>query len=313
MLTLPQGIDPDLLRAFVLIAEGGSVTRAAERVGRTQSAVSMQMRRLEEVLGQSLLIRHGRGLAPTPHGAWLLERAKRLLAMHDEIITNFRAPEMTGRVHLGSPDDYALLWLPNILARFAETHPSVEVEVTCAPSNEVLQRLMQGELDLTLFSAGNEQPGMPPGELLWQGPLRWIASANHAPHLRRPLPLAIACDDCVWGEAASQALDEAGIAWRTAYTSRSQVGTHAVVLAGLAVSVDLATTLNPGLRVLSEEDGMPPLPEFGIALMRRARGPVPEALARHIADSFLRDSGLRDSGRRDSGRREPGGMRAGHG
>ncbi|MBE9604591.1 LysR family transcriptional regulator [Acetobacteraceae bacterium H6797] len=291
MLTLPQGIDPDLLRAFVLIAEGGSVTRAAARVGRTQSAVSMQMRRLEEVLGQPLLTRNGRGLVPTPHGAWLLDRAKRLLAMHDEIVTSFRTPEMSGRVHLGSPDDYALIWLPAILARFAESHPAVEVEVTCAPSTELLQRMQRGELDLTLFSAGNELPGMPPGELLWQGPLRWIGSATHTPHRRLPLPLASASNECVWKSAAIDALDEAGIPWRAAYTSSSQVGTHAVVLAGLAVAVDLGTTLTPGLRLLGPEDGLPPLPEFGIAMMRRAQGPVPEALARHIADSFRREPG----------------------
>ena len=109
MFNIPPGIDPDLLRSFVLVAEGGSVTRAAMRVGRTQSAVSMQMRRLEEALGQPLLLRGPRGLSPTPHGMWLLDRARRLLVMHDEIVANFRAPEITGRIRLGSPDDYALL------------------------------------------------------------------------------------------------------------------------------------------------------------------------------------------------------------
>jgi DNA-binding transcriptional LysR family regulator len=296
MFGLPPGIDPDLLRAFVLIAEGGSVTRAASRVGRTQSAVSMQMRRLEELLGQPLLLRHGRGLATTPHGAWLLERAKRLLAMHDEIVTNFRAPEMSGRVHLGTPDDYAMTWLPAILARFAETHPAVEVEVTCAPSLELLRRLREGELDLTLFSSGNQSPDTP-YELLWRGQLHWIVAGGHAPHRRAPVPLAMAHHGCIWRDAATRALDEAGIGWRAAYTSASQTGTHAVVMAGLAVAVDTGTALPPGLRLLGPEDGLPPLPEFGIALTRATEGPVPEALARHIAESF---------------RREPGGVQAGH-
>lgn len=133
MLALPPGLDPDLLRSFVLIADGGSFTRAAQAVGRTQSAVSMQIRRLEDLLGHPLLLRGARGVEPTPHGAWLLDRARRLLAMHDEIVSTFRAPAMAGTVRLGTPDDYALRYLPGILARFAETHPAVEVEVTCAP------------------------------------------------------------------------------------------------------------------------------------------------------------------------------------
>src|SRR3712207_252911 len=125
MLALPPGLDPDLLRSFVLIAEGGSFTRAAQIVGRTQSAVSMQIRRLEDMLGQPLLHRGPRGVETTPHGAWLLERARRLLAMHDDIIASFRNPAVAGAVRLGTPDDYALRWLPGILARFAETHPEI--------------------------------------------------------------------------------------------------------------------------------------------------------------------------------------------
>src|SRR5919199_1676759 len=155
MLAIPNGLDPDLLRSFVLIAEGGSFTRAAQVVGRTQSAVSMQIRRLEEILGQSLLLRGARGVEPTRHGLWLLERARRLLALHDEIHSTFRQPAVAGAVRLGTPDDYAMRWLPGILARFAGSHPAVEVEVTCAPSHELVARLAEGELDLTLLSEGN--------------------------------------------------------------------------------------------------------------------------------------------------------------
>ncbi|WP_245615230.1 LysR substrate-binding domain-containing protein [Muricoccus aerilatus] len=284
MMNIPPGIDPDLLRSFVLVAEGGSVTRTALRVGRTQSAVSMQMRRLEEMLGQPLLLRGPRGLSPTPHGLWLLDRARRLLAMHDEIVNNFRAPEITGRIRLGSPDDYALLWLPEILAGFAEAHPAAEVEVVCLPSSELLRCYEKGDLDITLFSGGNEQPGTP-AESLWRGPLRWVGSATRPVHLLRPVPLVLSHIGCNWRIAATGALGRAEVPWRMAYSSASQTGTHAVVLAGLGITVGLSVALPPGLRLLGPEDGMPDLPELEIALLRHP-GAGAEALAEHIRRGF---------------------------
>lgn len=286
MLAIPPGIDPDLLRSFVLIAEGGSFTRAASAVGRTQSAVSMQIRRLEETLGQPLLLRGPRGVETTPHGAWLLDRARRLLAMHDEIVTTFRTPAVSGTVRLGTPDDYALRWLPGILARFAEVHPAVEVEVTCAPSNELVQRLEDDEIDLTLLSGGNERPGML-GQPLWRAGLRWIGSTQHATHRRSPIPLATAQPRCVWHRAAVKALDEAGLPWRVAYTSTSQAGTLAPALAGLAVTIGLPGPLPSGLRFLGAEDGMPSLPDFAILLFTGAgSSPVVETLAEAIRAGF---------------------------
>jgi DNA-binding transcriptional LysR family regulator len=285
MLALPPGLDPDLLRSFVLIAEGGSFTRAAQAVGRTQSAVSMQIRRLEDMLGHPLLLRGPRGVEPTPHGSWLLERARRLLAMHDEIVATFRTPAMAGTVRLGSPDDYALRWLPGILGRFSETHPAVEVEVTCAPSNELADRLVRGELDLTLISGGNEPAGMV-GRTLWRCGLVWVGSVEHATHARAPVPLALAQPRCVWRRAATSALDAAGIPWRLAYISTSQAGTLAPALAGLAVTVCMPGPLPPGLRVLGPPDGLPPLPEFTIELLSGPPFPVGVALARHIEESF---------------------------
>jgi len=286
MLAIPPGIDPDLLRSFVLIAEGGSFTRAAAAVGRTQSAISMQIRRLEEMLGQPLLLRGPRHVEPTPHGAWLLERARRLLAMHDEIVATFRMPAVAGTVRLGTPDDYALRWLPGILARFAEVHPAVEVVVTCAPSNELAERVERDEIDLSLLSAGNERPGMV-GEPLWRAGLRWIGSAAHATHRRSPLPLATAQPRCVWHRAAVRALEEAGMPWRVAYTSTSQAGTLAPALAGLAVTIGLPGPLPSGLRFLGTEDGLPPLPDFSIILVRGATaGPVVETLGRAIVEGF---------------------------
>ncbi len=283
-----HSIDPDLLRAFAYIAEEGSFTRAAERVGRTQSAVSMQMQRLEQQLGKTVLIRgKGGAVQLTPHGHFLLERARELLALNDAIWTNFQAPEIHGVVRLGTPDDYALRYLPTMLRRFADTHPAVQVDVICAPSHELVDRLKAGDLDLTLVSEGHEPRRWTATEL-WRGPLRWITSERYAQHRLDPLPLAIAHQDCSWRTAAIAALDRAAIKYRVAYTSGTQVGTHAPVMAGLAVTVATISWLPEGLRALRNDEGLPLLPDFGILLLkgRNAGQPVTDRLASHITETF---------------------------
>lgn len=284
-------IDPDLLRSFAYIAEEGSFTRAAERVGRTQSAVSMQIQRLEALLGDSLLIRgKGGSVQLTPQGAALLDQARELLALNDKIWSRFHGPKMEGTVRLGSPDDYALRYLPQVLRRFADTHPGVEVEVHCLPSYELVERLMDGSLDLSLISEGNE-PRRWPSTTLWRGPLRWITSERYAPHRQDPLPIATAPTDC-WGSAALDALLRAGRRWRIAYSSASQVGTHAPVLAGLAVTVSTISWVPEGLRVVRPDEGLPPLPDFGILLLKgkNPRQPITDTLAAQIADTFSRQN-----------------------
>lgn len=291
-MSLPLALDADALRAFVLIADGRSFTQAATLVGRTQSAVSMQVKRLEDMLGQPVLTR-GKGgtIDLTPYGDYLLVRARKILALNDEVMATFREPAIAGTVRLGTPDDYAFRYLPPVLMRFAETHPAVEVQVHCLPSSELVPRLEAGELDLTLLSEGNEPRNAQVTPLL-RGPLVWVTSARHAPHRRRPLPLALAHQHCSWRSAALEALDTAGIPWRIAYSSGSQVGTHAPVLAGLAVTVAALSWLPEGLRVMRPEEGLPPLPDFAILMLKgpRAHQPVTDALATHIRESFQADA-----------------------
>jgi DNA-binding transcriptional LysR family regulator len=304
-MTTPLGLDPDLLRAFVFIAEDGSFTRAATRVGRTQSAVSMQVQRLEAMLGHRLLARGKGGTVQlTPHGQFLLSRAREMLALNDQIWASFHEPTVQGTVRLGTPDDYALRYLPNTLKRFAESHPSVQVDVLCLPSNLLIERLRAGDLDLTLCSNGHEPPGWPATEL-WRGPLAWITSENHAPHRQSPLPVALAADqatwtgstrravvaDCNWSASACRALEAAGRAYRIAYYSSTLLGTHVPVLAGLAVTVGATAWLPEGLRAIRPEEGLPPLPEFAILMLKGvdARQPVTDALAEYITATFRAD------------------------
>ena len=282
-------IDPALLRAFAFIAEEGSFTRAAERVGRTQSAVSMQVQRLEALLGQTLLLR-GKGGAVhlTSHGRYLLERSREVLALNDEIWSAFRTPSVQGTVRLGTPDDYAVRYLPGVLRRFALSHPAVDVDVLCAPSYEVVQHLRDGNLDLTLCSDGHKPKGYETVRL-WEGPLRWVTSARHAPHRLDPLPLALAMEDhsCPWRHNALRALEQAGRRYRVAYTSASLAGTHAPVMAGLAVTVSNVTVLPEGLRLLPPGE-LPVLPGSEIHMIkgRNAVQPVTDVLAAHIAATF---------------------------
>jgi DNA-binding transcriptional LysR family regulator len=284
----PTTLDPDLLHAFVLIADGNSFTQAAERVGRSQSAISMQVKRLEDTLGQQVLSRgKGGGIELTLHGRYLLTRARQILALNEEVISTFRAPRFSGTVRLGTPDDYALSHLPPILKRFAETHPSVLVDVMCASSTDLATKLKAGELDLSLISEGNA-PRNWPSVLLWRGPLAWITATRHAPHRQDPLPLALAHQDCSWRAAALAALEAEGRRYRIAYVSGSQAGTHAPVLAGLAVTVSVLANLPDGLRAMRPEEGTPPLPQFGILLLKGpdAQQPITDALAAHIEESF---------------------------
>ena len=290
---IPQALDPELLRAFVLIAEGRSFTRAASLLGRTQSAISMQVKRLEEQLGHPVLQRSkGGSVDLTAHGTYLLGRARELLALNDEVMATFREPAIAGTVRLGTPDDYAFRYLPPILARFARSHPAVDVDVLCASSSELTERLQAGELDLTLLTEGVEPPGFAPVPL-WRGPLNWITSIRHPVHRQTPLPLALAHQDCSWRRAALRALDAARRPYRVAYVSGTQVGTQAPVLAGLAVTVSTLSWLPEGLRPLRDDEGLPVLPQFGIMLLKgfAARQKVTDALAAHIEESFRLDPG----------------------
>lgn len=287
-MTHPTSLDPDLLRAFAYIAEEGSFTRAAERVGRTQSAVSMQVQRLEGLLGEKVLLRgKGGAVSLTPHGHYLLERARDLLALNDEIWTTFRAPQMHGIVRLGTPDDYAMRYLPGVLRRFADTHPAVEVEVTCSSSIPLIAKLKAGELDLTLCSEGHEPPHWP-NEVLWRGPLIWITSDRHSPHRLEPLPIALAAGDCSWRRSAVRALERVGRRYRIAYMSDTQAGTLTPVLAGLAVTVSPVTLVPPGVRALQSGEFLPELSDVGILLLRgrESRSELTDVLASHIMATF---------------------------
>src|SRR3954451_24607552 len=180
-------LDVDLLKTFLAIADTGNFTRAAEEVNKTQSAVSMQMKRLEELIGRPLFARDGRGSRFTLDGERLIEYARRIVQLNDETVSAFTKPELTGTIRFGTPDDYADRFLPEILARFSRTHPLVTVDVLCLNSTRLFEQVKRGEMDLALVTFGCE---ITTDEPVRREPLVWVTSARHSVHLLEVLPLA---------------------------------------------------------------------------------------------------------------------------
>lgn len=283
-------LDTDLLATFVAIAETGSFTEAAGRVGRTQSAVSMQMRRLEELLGTRLFAKAGRGVALTPPGEQLVAHARRLLRANREVVAAFARTALEGRLRVGAPDDYAATFLPPILARFAAACPRVEVDLVCEMSGSLARGLAEGRVDVAILTAGS---GESDGRVLRREPLVWAGALGHPVHERDPLPLALFHPGCLFRDAALEALGAVGRVSRIAYTSLSVAGLAAAVRAGLAVGVFLRSTVPDGLVLLGAAQGLPPLPDVGIALCRSAAAP------RHLADALEAEIAMAlDAGRR---------------
>ncbi|BCP52450.1 LysR family transcriptional regulator [Kaistia sp. 32K] len=279
-------LDLDQLRTFVAIADAGSFTRAAESVHKTQSAVSMQMRRLEERLGKPIFGRDGRSAKLTEDGERLLGYARRMVRLSDETMAAFDDEELSGRVRLGTPDDYADRFLPEILARFSRSNPRVEVTVVCEPTVQLLECLRAGELDLGIIT---NTKGAPMTEVVRQEPLLWVVSNHHQIEQEEVLPLALGRDTCCWRRSAIEALGPIGRRYRILYASNNSTAISAAVLAGLAISVLPESALRPGMRVLGEFDGFPRLPPCEIALMRawnKPTSPIVEALAEHIVSSL---------------------------
>jgi DNA-binding transcriptional LysR family regulator len=278
-------LDIDQLRTFIAIADTGSFTRASDVVHKTQSAVSMQMKRLEERIGKPIFARDGRANRLTDDGERLLDYARRIVKLSSEALSAFAEAELAGRVCLGVPDDYADRYLPEILARFARSHPRVEVTVICEPTSMLTDRIRDGALDLAIVT---HTDGQMAAEIIRQEQLLWVTSSRHSVQEEDPVPLALGQSSCCWRRVAVESLAEIGRPNRVLYTSWSSTAVMAVILAGLAVSVLPESALRPGMRVLGTVDGFPPLPPCRIALMR-SRGDLSDqadALASHIIASL---------------------------
>jgi DNA-binding transcriptional LysR family regulator len=278
-------LDLDQLQTFIQIADTGSFTRAAEEVHRTQSAVSMQMRRLEERIGKPLFEKDGRTNRLTEEGDRLLSYARRLIFLNRETLAAFDDRRLEGTIRIGTPDDYADRFLPEIMARFARSNPRVELTIVCEPTPGLVEHIKRGNLDLALVTH-NDARGQ--SEVVRREPLLWVTSANHATHEQEVLPMAFGRPNCIWRRAACEVLDHMNRDYRILFTSFSATVITAAVLSGLAISVLPECALRPGMRVLGEADGFGALPDCRIGIMRgqTSRPEIVDAIARHISESL---------------------------
>lgn len=249
-----QNIPTDLMRSFVKAIDGGSFTRAAEMVGRTQSAVSLQIKRLEEMVGARLFQRDAHNLQLTTQGRTFAQYARRMLALNDEVLALMQSPDVSGRVRLGAPSEYTDSLLPHLLGRFAQAHPNVILEVTSDLSKNLLARQKNGEFDLVV--ALHDETTRGGGKLIHTELLVWFTSADHFGHMQSPLPLVLAPPPCIYRQRMLQQLNREAKPCRIAYLSSSPSAVLAAVRAGLGVTAMAKSTLPDDIRVLGSAEGL---------------------------------------------------------
>ncbi len=288
MLNAPE---PDLLHTFVTIVETGSFTGAARRVHLTQSAVSMQMRRLEAVLGRRLFERSGRSVKLTVDGEAFFDHARRILGLYRQALVAFDEKPIEGEITIGLPDDYALSFLPRILSGFSRAYPSVRLNIVCEPSRRLATHIRDGSVDVALLTEGE---GVGGGIVVHRESLVWVTSAHHFAHEQDPVPLAVFHSGDAFRRYAIQQLEAQGRRARIVVASLSFAGIDAALEAGIAVAVIFRASMRPGLRILTPRDGFPVLPKLGIVLQRADREPrdLVDRFVTRVLDSFRRMPGV---------------------
>ena len=284
--------DTAVLRSFVILVETGSFSRTGQRVGRSQSAISSQIKKLEETLGRTLLVRDTRNVRLTADGERLLAYARQIVRTADALAERFHADEVTGELRFGSPEDFATAYLPGVLGAFAGAHERVLLHVTCDLTLRLVAQFEAGEHDLVIVKQDPADP-IDGAEPLWREDLVWVAPEDFAgPFTQvcrelsargRPLPLVASPSPCVYRRRAASALDAAHAPWTAVYSSPSHAGALAAVRAGLGCMVMPRAMAPSDLAALDASSGWPTLAPAEICLLGRARPtPAAAALARFI-------------------------------
>jgi len=280
-----KNLPTDLLRTFVAVVEKGGITAAAQTLGLSQPAVSLQVKRLETLLGLALFHRQGRAVILTADGELLLRSARDMLALNDSVIAKLERQTLAGSVRLGIPNEFASSFLPEILGKFAQRHPDLAIEVTCALSTRLRESYREGELDL-VFALHTEPPA--PNTDSWEESIAWVVSPNHRPYLRRPLPLIVAPEGCVYRHRIEEAITGARIPSQILYSSPSFGGIRAGVMAGLGVTVLAESIIPEGLERLLDARRLPPLRPVWVQIhhQRRRASEAVRALAEYMSDNL---------------------------
>lgn len=264
---MPRNLDLAAIRSFVTVADVGGVTRAAGYLNLTQSAVSMQIKRLEESLGQLLFLRAARKLALSPEGEQLLSYGRRMLALNDEVLSRFSSAACEGEIRLGVPHDVVYPAIPGILKRMAQCYPRVRINLVSSFTILMKQEFARGGFDVILTTEEAPEPG---AEVLSARPLVWVGAPEGNAWQRRPLRLGFK-DACIFRTRAQTALDDAGIPWEMATGGESEQAVEATVAADLAVSVRMAGSIPDGSEIIAGDNALPPVGEIKLAIYRATR------------------------------------------
>jgi DNA-binding transcriptional LysR family regulator len=287
---MSSNLDSDSLRTFIAVAECHGFTAAAQRIHRTQSAISQQIRRLEATLGVTLFVRNSRRLTLSREGEAFFAYAQRILSLHEEALAAVSADARPDVLAVGMPDDYAEHVLPDILPRFAANHPEVRPDIHCAMSSELIRLMHTGQLDLALairHTARSE------GQTLCREPLAWVAGPIASGTDMDPVPLALFPEGCTYRARGLNALLLTGRAWDIVYTSQSPTGIRIAVEQRGVVSILQRRTVPHNWRILGEKDGFPPLPDAELELHRSPTAPIrpASAFADLLAESLVHRGG----------------------
>ena len=280
-----QPLDSDLMRSFLAVADSGSVTAAAGRLYRTQSAVSLQVKRLEESLGQPLFKRQARGVVLTPRGEQLVPYARLVVALLDEAAVALREKPLVGPVRVGIPDEYSGTVLPRALAAFDERHEGVQISVRVDHSSAQIAALEADEIDIGVIY---DWAYVQEGEVLCIDPTVWVTSLTHAQHLRRPVPVAVYFRSQWSRDYVEHSLDRQGVDWRAAWSCDMAGGFRVAVTNGMAIAPLSRSTIPEGCRELTAEDGFPMIDNARVVLRRNPRGtsPAVEGMAEVLRAAF---------------------------
>lgn len=271
-------LEIDLLRAFMAVAETGSFTAAAEVVGRSQSAVSQKVLRLEEILGHRVFDRTSRSLSLTPEGETLLVAARRMVEFNDSIVRSMREPARVGLLRLGISEDFIPAELPQLLARFSRLHPGVRIDLMTGLSCELLAAHEAGRLDAVI---AKKDGAAQRGRVIWREPLVWMAASDYRLDFTRPARLVMLRPPCTYREIMVAALDNVRRDWVAACTASSLMGVQAAVAGGLGVTVLGRSFVQPGMQILTAPEHWPALPMTEITVIGE------EGEARHLVEPLV--------------------------
>jgi DNA-binding transcriptional LysR family regulator len=283
----------DVLRTFLAVIDLGSFTKAGNLLGRTQPAISLQIRKLEELVGLSLMDTSGRNIALTREGESLARYARQLLVMNDEIVARLQKKESTGNLRVGLPTDYAVTFFQKALANFIKQHPEVELSIDCETSAQLLPIFERDDLDIVIAMYDNQAP---PGLVYtWAERPIWAAGGETDAERKTPVPIAAHPEGCHYRERMIRCLDQIGRSWRITYSSPGINGLQQAVQSGFGITALTKRTLTRGMRVLSEKDGFPPLEDIHVGLFFKNTGASTAAL---LLVNYIMQT-LHDSGQTD--------------